>query len=64
MKVYLDECCDCSTPNYPCLGESCPKRRVLHTFCDICDEDIDGDVYEVEGEHLCEYCLKEKFKAY
>lgn len=62
MQVYEDECCDCATPGYPCIGDSCPNRRVLHTYCDICGEDIEGDVYEDDGEDLCEDCLKEKFK--
>lgn len=62
MQVYLNECCDCATPAYPCRGESCPNRRVLHIYCDKCDTDIEGDVYEIDDEHFCEDCLKEKFK--
>ena len=62
MQAHIDECCNCATPSYPCRGDSCPNRRVLHTYCDMCGEDIEEDVYDVDGEDLCEYCLKEKFK--
>jgi formylmethanofuran dehydrogenase subunit E len=39
---------------------SCPKRHVEVHYCDLCGEELD-DVYEVDGEELCESCLKEKF---
>lgn len=29
--------------------------------CDHCDQDINGDVYEADGEDLCEDCLKIMF---
>lgn len=62
MRKIVNECCGCAVPSYPC-SESCPLREVEHYFCDNCDADIDLDeVYEVDGEHLCLDCLKERYK--
>ena len=60
MLKIEDHCCDCATPSYPCLGNACPRRRVKVHYCDKCGEQID-EVYEVDGEELCEDCLKEMF---
>lgn len=64
MVRYEDECVGCATENYPCRGASCPLRRVPEYYCDNCDprctEPLD-EVYEVEGQLLCEDCLKEMF---
>lgn len=62
MVKIENHCCDCAVPGYPCLGASCPNRRVEVHYCDECGEEIYGDVYEVDEEELCEYCLKEKFR--
>jgi len=47
-------------PGYPCRGSSCPNRDVPVYYCDKCGEELE-EVYEVDGEELCEECLKEKF---
>jgi hypothetical protein len=58
-----NQCCDCAAPGYPCMGNACPNRHVEVFYCDHCDEELEHDeVYEVDGEHLCEWCLKEMFK--
>ena len=62
MVKIENQCCDCAVPGYPCLGSSCPNRHVEVYYCDKCGDSIEDDVYEVEGEELCEYCLKEKFR--
>ena len=56
-----NDCVDCGAKH--CLGDSCPFRNVEHRYCDKCDEEIGNDYYDVDGEELCEYCLKEMFKA-
>jgi hypothetical protein len=28
----------------------------------VCDEEICGDIYNVDDEDLCEECLKDKFR--
>ena len=62
MLRYRNECCGCATDGYPCLGKSCPNRRVPVYYCDRCREEIEDDVYEADGEDLCEYCLCKKFR--
>ena len=62
MLKIEDQCCDCAVPSYPCIGSRCPNRNVKVYYCDKCGEEIDIDaVYEVDDEHFCEECLKEKF---
>ena len=61
---YENQCCDCAAPGYPCLGKYCSNRNVPVYYCDNCDPRCESpleEVYEVEGDHLCEDCLKEKF---
>jgi len=60
MVRYEDQCCGCAVPGYPCRGSSCPNRDVPVYYCDKCGEELE-EVYEVDGEELCEECLKEKF---
>ena len=61
MTKLVDMCCDCANG---CGG--CGRKRVPMPFCDVCGEmfgdTIPGDVYDVDGEEICEECLKERFK--
>lgn len=61
MKRIEDHCCDCAVPGYPCQGPRCPRRNVEVHYCDKCGEELD-EIYEVDGEELCEECLKDKFR--
>ena len=61
MIRYENRCCDCAVPGYPCRGNACPNRNVEVHYCDKCGEEID-EIYEVDGEELCEECLKERFR--
>ena len=61
MVCYENECCDCATPEYPCLGNICPHRNVKHLYCDKCGEDVET-LYICDGYDLCEDCLKLKFE--
>ena len=52
MIKYENDCVDCG---FPCKFNSCPYYSVPHYYCDSCgDED---ELYEYEGEQLCECCL-------
>ena len=62
MLVIEDRCCDCAAPGYPCRGSDCPNMHVKIHCCDICGEEIVDDVYDVDGDELCEECLKERFR--
>lgn len=54
----IENHCNCCT--LPCID--CGLKRVPVYYCDKCGEEIEDDVYEAEGEDLCEDCLKERFK--
>lgn len=59
MVKNEDHCVDCGLS---CLGSSCPNRNVEVYYCDKCNEEIPYDeIYDVDGEELCEECLKEMF---
>lgn len=61
MKRIENHCCECAVPGYPCQGNLCPNRNVEVHYCDVCKEEL-GEIYDVDGEELCEFCLKERFK--
>lgn len=61
MKVIENHCCDCAVPAYPCRGDLCPLTRVEVHYCDKCDCELE-DIYDVDGEELCEDCLKDLFR--
>jgi DNA-directed RNA polymerase subunit RPC12/RpoP len=60
MLKIEDHCCGCAAPGYPCEGDACPRRHVKVYYCDKCGAELD-EVYEVDGEDLCEDCLKKMF---
>lgn len=54
MRRYENECVECGLP---CLGKDCPRRRVLHLYCDKCGEE--KKLYHFEGEELCLSCIED-----
>lgn len=62
MRKYENECCDCATPGYPCLGVSCPNLNVMHVYCDICDCE-DDEMYCYEGKDYCRKCLLKELEG-
>lgn len=62
MLKYENHCCSCASPGYPCLGDACPNRNVPVYYCDKCKKKIEDDVYEADGQELCEFCLCNKFR--
>ena len=61
MERIENHCVGCPD-EMGCLGDACPYMNVKVVYCDCCGYEIDGDVYEVDGEDFCEDCLKEYFK--
>ena len=57
MITYENECCDCATPAYPCLGDICSNRKVKHCICDECGDDVDE-----LWDGLCRDCFLEASK--
>ena len=58
MIKTVNECVNCGLP---CLGDTCPNRHVTRCYCDRCGDETD-ELYEVDGEDLCEDCLKDMFR--
>lgn len=57
MAVKLiDECCNCASPGFPCIGDRCELRHVPHYICDKCEDDVEV-LYWYEGEQLCRDCI-------
>ena len=61
MIKVENHCIGCAVDSYPCMGDACPRREVEVHYCDQCDEQIE-EVFEVDGEELCEECLKNMFR--
>ena len=61
MVIHEDRCVGCP-PEMGCLGSICPNKSVVVYICDHCEEDIEGEVFEVDGEDLCERCLHNRFR--
>ena len=64
-KVIENHCCDCASPGYPCMGDSCPRRHVEVYYCDECDPHHETPlekVYDDGEQELCEECLLEKYR--
>lgn len=58
MKKIHNECVNC---NLPCMGDSCPNRKVARYYCDNCErEDV---LYKYEGQELCFECLLKEINA-
>ena len=60
MIRYENHCCDCAAPGYPCMGRSCPNRRVEVHYCDHCGEELDY-INEIDGKEFCDDCFEEIF---
>lgn len=56
MRRYEDDCCDCVSDGRACLGSLCPRRQVLHIYCDGCIEEA-TPMYAYEGKDYCADCL-------
>lgn len=57
-----DHCVGCTDLGMHCLGFACRNRNVEVHYCDKCGAELpDDEIYDVDGEELCEDCLKEKF---
>lgn len=62
MKKIENQCVGCP-PNMGCMGNACPHRNVEVIYCDKCGSELWADeVYLVDGEDLCEDCLKDMFR--
>ena len=58
MLKIENQCCDCGLP---CEGDSCRYRNVPVFYCDKCKMDCGDEVFDVDGDVICEDCLKKRF---
>lgn len=59
MRKEENDCVSCPA-GIPCLGKSCPIRRVERIYCDNCGDEIDPDyVVEIDGYDYCYDCAEE-----
>lgn len=64
MVYVRNECCGCSSPGNPCLGDSCRNRKVKHFYCDSCKEEFEPEaLFRVEDEDLCTECILNQYKS-
>ena len=54
MKRTENECVNCGLP---CIGDTCPYKRVTRYYCDECGDEC--TLYEYEGKELCIGCVQE-----
>jgi hypothetical protein len=56
MVTYENQCCDCATDGYPCIGNSCRRRHFKVLTCDRCKQEV-YRLYKFDGQELCEDCV-------
>lgn len=56
MVRYENECCDCASPGYPCLGSTCPNLRVTRFYCDHCKKEVEK-LWYYNGLEMCQDCI-------
>lgn len=61
MTKIENDCYDCATGAYPCLGNSCPLVNTPHHYCDECGDET--QLYDYEGKELCAECILNKYEA-
>ena len=61
MVKYENHCVGCTSMGLYCMGSSCPNRNVPVPYCDECGCELE-EIYDVDGEELCEECLKDMFR--
>lgn len=58
MQRIENDCVDCGLP---CLGSNCPKRNVVHYYCDYCG--YEEKLYHYDNDEICEECLLKQFEV-
>ena len=60
-RTVNNECVCCGLP---CLGDFCRYKNVIRYYCDKCNNEFESDeLYDVDGDMLCEDCLKGRFQT-
>lgn len=66
MRISENDCCNCSSEGYRCMGDYCLLKNSYHYYCDCCkEEQLQEELYKYEDKELCINCLLELIpKAY
>ena len=63
MTFYENQCCDCASPGYPCLGDRCGLRHVKVYICDHCKQEVGyGDLFKYDDLELCIECIQQRLE--
>lgn len=58
MIKVTNDCVECASSLYPCIGDRCELLHVPHYYCDRCGNEVDeGRLYYYDREELCEDCI-------
>ena len=60
--IKIENHCVGCPPERGCLGFACPYRNVEVHYCDHCEDELGDEFYVVDGEEVCESCLKDMFR--
>jgi len=53
MIKFENDCCDCALH---CRGSTCRNRNAPHFYCDECEDEVE-ELFEYDGEQICQDCL-------
>lgn len=53
MIKFENDCYDCALH---CRGSTCRNRNVPHFYCDECEDETE-ELFEYDGEQICQDCL-------
>ena len=56
MIKYVSGCVGCGKP---CIGSACRFHTEMVRVCDLCGDEVE-DLYDDDGEQLCESCLLQR----
>ena len=64
-RKHIETCVGCTSMGLPCRGRSCSNYNGAYEYtCDECEKEYDPEeLYDVDGEMLCEDCLLGRYQT-
>lgn len=59
MRKIENHCVGCTSLGLHCIGSHCRNRNVEVPYCDICGDEICGEIHDEDGRDLCDDCYDE-----
>lgn len=56
MIRYENECRQCSSEGYPCIGTDCSYLKTPHYYCDQCG--YEETLYHYNDKQMCITCIE------